>query len=120
MPTQLTVDPHPLFRNDRAIDNAVRAALFRAAREQVEVVEIICGKGAGVLRKRVLAMPPPHRSWIVDPADPVTQRVRELARPCHVALGCRHHSLFDFRIDPDGRPWFLEARALLLLRPVRA
>ena len=25
------------------------------------------------------------------------------------ALGCRHYSLFDFRIDPDGRPWFLEA-----------
>jgi D-alanine-D-alanine ligase len=24
-------------------------------------------------------------------------------------LGCRHYSLFDFRIDPDGQPWFLEA-----------
>jgi len=32
-----------------------------------------------------------------------------LARRCHTALGCRHYSLFDFRIDPDGRPWFLEA-----------
>ena len=31
------------------------------------------------------------------------------ARTCHEALGCRHHGLFDFRIDPDGRPWFLEA-----------
>ena len=30
-------------------------------------------------------------------------------RSCHVALGCRHYSLFDFRIDPAGRPWFLEA-----------
>jgi DNA-nicking Smr family endonuclease len=56
MTTQLTVDLHPFFRNDRAIDNAVRAALFRAARDQVEVVEIICGKGSGVLRKRVLAL----------------------------------------------------------------
>ena len=28
---------------------------------------------------------------------------------CHEALGCRHYSLFDFRIDPAGRPWFLEA-----------
>lgn len=56
MPGQLTLDLHPFFRNDRAIDNAVRAAIFRAAREQVEVVEIICGKGSGVLRKRVLAM----------------------------------------------------------------
>jgi dsDNA-specific endonuclease/ATPase MutS2 len=52
----LTVDLHPFFRNERNIDNAVRAAIFRAAREQVEVVEIICGKGSGRLRKRVLAM----------------------------------------------------------------
>jgi len=26
-----------------------------------------------------------------------------------VALRCRHYSLFDFRIDPSGQPWFLEA-----------
>jgi D-alanine-D-alanine ligase len=51
----------------------------------------------------------PTRSWIVDAADPVTARVQDAARRCHVALGCRHHSLFDFRIDPGGRPWFLEA-----------
>lgn len=49
------------------------------------------------------------RSWIVDPADPVTERVWDLARICHAALGCRHYSLFDFRIDPAGQPWFLEA-----------
>jgi DNA-nicking Smr family endonuclease len=54
--SQLTVDLHPFFRNDRAIDNAIRSALFRAASEHVEVVEIICGKGSGVLRKRVLAL----------------------------------------------------------------
>ena len=49
------------------------------------------------------------RAWIVDVADPLTQRVWDAARTCHVALGCRQYSLFDFRIDPDGRPWFLEA-----------
>ena len=49
------------------------------------------------------------RSWIVDVDDPVTERVWAAARACHTALGCRHYSLFDFRIDPDGRPWFLEA-----------
>jgi D-alanine-D-alanine ligase len=49
------------------------------------------------------------RAWIVDPSDPVTQPVWEAARRCHVALGCRDYSLFDFRIDPAGRPWFLEA-----------
>jgi D-alanine-D-alanine ligase len=31
------------------------------------------------------------------------------AQSCHAALGCRHYSLFDFRLDPAGRPWFLEA-----------
>ena len=49
------------------------------------------------------------KAWIVGDDDTLTERVWEAARRCHVALGCRHYSLFDFRIDPDGRPWFLEA-----------
>jgi D-alanine-D-alanine ligase len=49
------------------------------------------------------------KSWIVDPSDPITDRVWAMAKKCHVALGCRHYSLFDFRIDPQGNPWFLEA-----------
>jgi D-alanine-D-alanine ligase len=49
------------------------------------------------------------KSWIVDPSDSVTQKVWAMAEKCHVALGCRHYSLFDFRIDPQGNPWFLEA-----------
>jgi D-alanine-D-alanine ligase len=49
------------------------------------------------------------KSWIVDRADPVTDRVWAIAKQCHIALGCRHYSLFDFRIDPSGQPWFLEA-----------
>ncbi len=48
-------------------------------------------------------------AWIVDPADPVGEVVGAAARRCYAALGCRHYGLFDFRIDPDGRPWFLEA-----------
>ena len=48
-------------------------------------------------------------AWLVDAADPVCAPVWEAAQRCHRALGCRHYSLFDFRIDPDGRPWFLEA-----------
>ncbi|MGZ8180144.1 D-alanine--D-alanine ligase family protein [Williamsia sp. SKLECPSW1] len=50
-----------------------------------------------------------ERAWIVPDDDPVVPRVHEAARRAHTALGCRHHSLFDFRIDPDGAPWFLEA-----------
>jgi D-alanine-D-alanine ligase len=49
------------------------------------------------------------KAWIVDPSDPMTQRVWAIAKQCHVALGCQHYSLFDFRIDPEGQPWFLEA-----------
>ncbi|MDD7941437.1 D-alanine--D-alanine ligase [Actinomycetospora lutea] len=46
---------------------------------------------------------------LVDPADPLTARVWDVAKRAHVALGCRDHSLFDLRIDPAGRPVFLEA-----------
>jgi D-alanine-D-alanine ligase len=49
------------------------------------------------------------KAWIVDPNDLVTARVWDAAKKCHIALGCRHYSLFDFRIDPNGQPWFLEA-----------
>ena len=49
------------------------------------------------------------RAWILERDDPITEDVWNAARRCHTALGCRHYSLFDFRIDPDGRPWFLEA-----------
>lgn len=50
-----------------------------------------------------------EHAWLVPADDPVNDRVWAMARRCHVALGCRHYSLFDFRIDPAGNPWFLEA-----------
>jgi D-alanine-D-alanine ligase len=49
------------------------------------------------------------RARIVPADDPLTSRVWDVARVCHRALGCRDYSLFDFRVDPDGRPWFIEA-----------
>lgn len=49
------------------------------------------------------------KAWTVPADDPVTARVWAAARRCHIALGCRDYSLFDFRIDPTGRPVFLEA-----------
>lgn len=51
----------------------------------------------------------PGRAWIVAGEDPVVSAVWQAARACYRALGCRHYGLFDFRIDPAGRPWFLEA-----------
>lgn len=48
-------------------------------------------------------------AWIVAEDDPVVGDVHDLARTVHVAVGCHHHGLVDVRIDPEGRPWFLEA-----------
>lgn len=57
---------------------------------------------------RLVAKDAEH-AWLVDPEDPVVARVHAAARAAHRALGCRDYSLFDFRIDADGEPWFLEA-----------
>ncbi len=65
-------------------------------------------RGAGERDLRLVAKDA-TRAWILDPADPVTEAVWDAARRAHVALGCRHYSLFDFRVDAQGRPWFLEA-----------
>jgi dsDNA-specific endonuclease/ATPase MutS2 len=52
----LTLDLHPIFRNEREVDRAVRAIIFEAVRTKAETVEIIPGKGSGKLKNRVLAM----------------------------------------------------------------
>ncbi len=52
----LTVDLHGIFRSDRDIDKAIRAALFRAVQQNIALIEIIPGKGSGKLSRRVLAM----------------------------------------------------------------
>ena len=35
--------------------------------------------------------------------------MKHLAATCHRALECRDHRLFDIRIEPSGRAWFLKA-----------
>lgn len=52
--TLLTLDLHPIFRNNRDLDVALRQALFRAAATGVDVLQVIPGKGTGALRQRVL------------------------------------------------------------------
>ena len=63
----------------------------------------------GSSNQLMLAAKEASQSWMVDPLDPITQAVWDSASICHAALGCNQYSLFDFRIDPDGLPWFLEA-----------
>lgn len=57
---------------------------------------------------RLMAKDDEH-AWILPTDDPATQPVWAAALACHRAMGARHYSLFDFRIDPNGRPFFLEA-----------
>jgi DNA-nicking Smr family endonuclease len=52
----IVVDLHPIFRSDRDIDKAVRAAVFKAVQDKVRLVEIIPGRGTGKLKRRVLAL----------------------------------------------------------------
>ncbi|MFI2645236.1 Smr/MutS family protein [Streptomyces sp. NPDC018610] len=51
----LSLDLHPLFRNNRDIELALRQFIFRAHQSGEPVAEIIPGKGTGRLRGRVLA-----------------------------------------------------------------
>ena len=48
-------------------------------------------------------------AWIVERDDPVIAPLQDAALRAFRALGCRHYGLFDFRVDADGVPWFLEA-----------
>lgn len=48
-------------------------------------------------------------AWIAEIDDPIVADVWQAAKRCYTALGCEQYGLFDFRIDPQGRPWFIEA-----------
>ena len=47
-----------------------------------------------------------------DLPDALTERVRELGLRAHQALKLRDYSRIDFRLDPDGELWCLEANTL--------
>src|SRR5260221_13697149 len=52
---KIVLDLHPIFRNNRDIDLALREVIFKAARTGATVVEIIPGKGSGRLQRRGLS-----------------------------------------------------------------
>jgi DNA-nicking Smr family endonuclease len=51
---KLTLDLHPIYSQGDRIDAALREAMDEAEARKVKQLEIICGKGSGALRKRVL------------------------------------------------------------------
>lgn len=66
----LSIDLHPIFRNDRDIDNTLRTFIVRAAAGGEPQAEIVCGKGEGKLRSRVLTyLRQPHVARMVRAAE---------------------------------------------------
>ncbi len=51
---RIKLDLHPIFNRGSAIDAALADAFDEAERRKAAELEIICGKGSGALRKRVL------------------------------------------------------------------
>ncbi len=50
----LTLDLHPIFNKGDLIENALADIMQEAEDKKAAEVEIICGKGSGQLKKRVL------------------------------------------------------------------
>jgi DNA-nicking Smr family endonuclease len=51
---RLTLDLHPIYNKGRLIDEALEGVMDEAEEAKAKEVEIICGKGSGQLKKRVL------------------------------------------------------------------
>jgi DNA-nicking Smr family endonuclease len=51
---KLSLDLHPVFNRGTLIDAALEDALDEAEQRKARELEIICGKGSGALKKRVL------------------------------------------------------------------
>ncbi len=51
---ELTLDLHPIYNKGAQIDAALEQAMDDAEARKATQLEIICGKGSGALKKRVL------------------------------------------------------------------
>jgi DNA-nicking Smr family endonuclease len=51
---KITLDLHPIFNKGKLIDAELRQAMDDAEDRKASELEIICGKGSGALKKRVL------------------------------------------------------------------
>jgi DNA-nicking Smr family endonuclease len=51
---KLTLDLHPIYNKRELIDAALERAMEEAEERKASELEIICGKGSGALKKRVL------------------------------------------------------------------
>jgi DNA-nicking Smr family endonuclease len=51
---KLTLDLHPIFNKGKLIDAELQRFMDEAEERKASELEIICGKGSGALKKRVL------------------------------------------------------------------
>jgi DNA-nicking Smr family endonuclease len=51
---KITLDLHPIYNKGSLIDRALEEAMDDAEDRRARELEIICGKGSGALKKRVL------------------------------------------------------------------
>ena len=78
-------------------------ATTKPVRDHADKLRRDDGGGLGLVAKDAA------HAWIVPLDDPVTAPMHQASLAAYDALGCRHHGLFDFRVDPAGVPHFLEA-----------
>jgi len=67
-----------------------------------------------------LTFAPVDRKTPADIDDELYQKLYELATKSHESLGCRHYSLYDVRVDPEGNPFFIEASPYCSFSPKSA
>lgn len=51
---KFTLDLHPIYNKSKEIEDSLEQTIEEAGNKGVREVEIICGKGSGQLKKRVL------------------------------------------------------------------
>jgi D-alanine-D-alanine ligase len=59
----------------------------------------------------------PSRQCPADLDEVLTAKLHDAVKKAHVALGCRDYSLYDFRVDPAGEIYFLEASLFCCFAP---
>lgn len=98
-------------RRVTGIEVAVTVLDTGAGATALPAVEIVPRNGAYTFEARYNA----GETSFYTPArltDAAAQEVAAAAITAHEALGLRHISRVDFIVDPEGRPWFLEANVL--------
>jgi dsDNA-specific endonuclease/ATPase MutS2 len=51
---KIKLDLHPIYNNHKEIEKSLKLAIEQAVTKKIKILEIIPGKGSGVLKDRVL------------------------------------------------------------------